>query len=232
MSRVCSQAGGETEGKPAVRAVLFDLDGTLFNTIPLILASHRHTFGKILGWTPQDEDILATIGEPLVTTFERYGGAKSRQMLREYIDWSVPRTLSHVGLFLGVVPMLEALRERGFKTGIVTSRRGEGMSVCLDAFDMTRLFDVLVSVDDTLEHKPKPAPLFCAMGRLGIRNPRHILYVGDAIHDLECAKNAGALFAAVSWTVMDKEVIRKGGPDFWIDDALDLPHLIRLVYDS
>ncbi len=216
-----------------VRAVFFDLDGTLFNTIPLIVASHQFTFEKVLGWVPSEEAILATIGEPLVTTFARYGEEKRDEMLKVYVDWSVPKTLTHVGVFLDVVPMIEQLRERGFQTGVVTSRRREGMFACLKAFEMLNLFDVLVSVDDTEEHKPKPAPLFFAMDRLSIEDPKQVLYVGDAIHDLECSKNAGAHFAAVSWTAMDKDVIQRGSPDFWLDDAFDLLEKITLIdHDS
>lgn len=220
---------GADSGKLSVSTVLFDLDGTLFNTIPLILATNRHTFETVLGWVPPDDAILATIGEPLMTAFNRYSSEKSQEMFREYIEWSAPRTTSHVGVFLDVVPMVERLRREGFKTGIVTSRRGESVMAHLDAFEMTQLFDVIVSVDDTKEHKPLPAPLLCAMERLELHTPGHILYVGDTIHDLQCARNAGMHFAAVSWTAMDKDELRRASPDFWLDTALDLFNKVELM---
>jgi pyrophosphatase PpaX len=215
--------------KIAISAVLFDLDGTLLNTIPLILATHRHTFNKILGWIPSDEVILATIGEPLVRTFGHYGGEKGPEMFREYFEWSAPRTTSHVGVFLDVIPMIEQLRQEGFKTGIVTSRRGESTFSFLEAFEMLHLFDVIISVDDTKEHKPMPAPLLCAMERLELDTPEQVLYVGDAIHDLKCAQNAGMPFAAVSWTAMDKDELSQASPDFWIDEAFDLLRKVERV---
>lgn len=90
--------------KIAISAVLFDLDGTLLNTIPLILATHRHTFNKILGWIPSDEVILATIGEPLVRTFGHYGGEKGPEMFREYSSGALLGRRHTSGFFLMSFP--------------------------------------------------------------------------------------------------------------------------------
>ena len=211
-----------------VSTVLFDIDGTLIDTIPLIMASHRHTFNKVLGWVPGDDEILATIGEPLLTTFRRYG-VDSDTLMMEYINWSVPRTASHSTLFEGVVPMLESLRARGFLTGVVTARRCDGMAVCLDAFDLAALFDVTVCAEDTEKHKPDPDPILLAMERLGVTRAGQVLYVGDTPRDLESARRAGSHFAAVGWTAMDRDEIDRLGPTFWLDHPHDLPARLRLA---
>lgn len=211
-----------------VSAILFDLDGTLLNTVPLILASHRHTFQKVLGWVPDDQAILATIGEPLLTTFSRYGQA-GEAMMDEYINWSVPRTASHCHVFEGLVPMLETLREGGFLTGVVTARRCDGLAVCLEAFDLTAYFHVLVCAEDTDRHKPDPAPLLLAMDRLGVQEAGKVLYVGDTIYDLASAQAAGCHFAAAGWTAMDKDELDLMGPDFWLEDLAELPDRLRLA---
>ncbi len=229
MRETYSNTGLRDGGKIALSAILFDLDGTLLNTIPLILATNRHTFRKVLGRVPPDHEILATIGEPLMTAFKRYSTEKHLEMFREYVEWSALRTITHVGIFLDVVPMIEQLRREGFKTGIVTSRRGESTIAHLEAFEMMHLFDVVVSVDDTDEHKPLPAPLLCAMERLELNVPEHILYVGDTIHDLQCARNAGMPFAAVSWTAMDKDELNRASPDFWLEDAFDLLRRVECI---
>ncbi|HPX93662.1 MAG TPA: HAD-IA family hydrolase [Bacillota bacterium] len=218
----------ENRGKIEISTVLFDIDGTLINTVPLIMASHRHTFNKILGWIPSDEEILSTVGEPLVATFGRYGD-QGETLMAEYIRWSVPRTASHSTLFEGIVPMLESLRSRGFLTGIVTARRCEGMAICLDAFDLSALFDVRVCAEDTARHKPDPEPILFAMEKLGISRTDQVLYVGDTVRDLESARRAGCHFAAVGWTSMDREEIDRLGPAFWLERAEDLPAKLRLV---
>ncbi len=215
-------------GKIEISTVLFDLDGTLINTVPLIIASHRHAFNKVLGWIPSDEEILSTIGEPLLTTFNRYG-EQGDILMEEYINWSVPRTASHSTLFDGIVPMLETLRTLGFLTGIVTARRCDGMAICLDAFKLTALFDVTVCAEDTSRHKPDPDPILLAMERLGVTRADHVLYVGDTARDLESANRAGSHFAAVGWTAMDRGEIDRLNPTFWLDQAEDLPARLQLV---
>jgi len=215
------------DDKLGVSAVLFDIDGTMIDTVHLIIASHRHTFNEILGWVPSDDEILATVGEPLVTTFARYD--QSDRLLQEYIDWSVPRTVTHCQLFDGIRPTLETLRSQGFLTGVVTARRCDGMHVCLDAFYLNELFDVTVCAEETERHKPEPDPIFLAMERLNIKDPQHILYVGDTVHDLLSVKRAGGHFAAVDWTAMDKEAIEALSPTLWISHFEELPDRLQLV---
>jgi pyrophosphatase PpaX len=220
-----------SQGKLEVSAVLFDLDGTLMDTVPLILASHQYTFQKVLGWVPDDDEILATIGEPLLTTFQRYS-EDWEVMLDEYIGWSVPKTASHSRLFPGVLSTLQALRARGIQLGVVTARRCDSLRICLEAFDLTDFFQVLICAEDTDRHKPHPAPLLLAMERLGIPQASQLLYVGDTVYDLEAARGAGMPFAAVDWTAMDKDAIDLLGPDFWLDHMGDLPARLSLAHKA
>ncbi|MGI6158053.1 MAG: HAD family hydrolase [Saccharofermentanales bacterium] len=210
-----------------IKAVMFDLDGTTFDTVPLIVASHQHAFMEVLGETPSEAWIKGTIGEPLATTFAPYGDDGER-MMRAYIEWSAPKTADYVRLFPGAVEALRDLRAAGYKTGVVTSRRREGMAMLIDTFDVARLFDVFVCFEDTTKHKPCPEPLWLARDRLGLADAADILYVGDTLHDLQCAHHADCAFAAVRWTAMDREAIDRGRPTIWLDRFGDL--VDRLVF--
>jgi pyrophosphatase PpaX len=81
-------------------------------------------------------------------------------------------------------------------------------------------FDVYVYKDDTAKHKPDPDPLIYAAGRLGITDMSRVIYVGDAMPDALCARNAGADFALVSWSKMDKEQIVREVPKTGVIGAL------------
>lgn len=205
-----------------LKAIFFDLDGTLVDTIPLIVASHRHTFEKCLGWIPDEQTILSTIGVPLEKTFEEYGKNRAGEMLEEYLEWSIPRMTDMVEIFPGVVETLTELKSRGFLLGIVTSRRRAGVDVLMEQYDLERYFSVCVSANDPKRPKPYPEPLYLAMRHAGLSEPSRVLYVGDSVHDLHCANNAGTLSCIVGWTAMDKEELRDLDPTFWIDRMDDL----------
>ena len=211
-----------------VEAIFFDLDGTLVDTIPLIVASHRHTFKKCLGWIPDESTLLSTIGVPLEKTFEEYGKDLADEMLDEYLSWSTPRMSDMVEIFPGVVETLVELKLRGFTLGIVTSRRRAGVDVLMEKYDLERYFSVCVSVNDPERPKPFPDPLNLAMRHAGIVDPSHVLYVGDSVHDIHCANNAGTLSCVVNWTAMDKEELCDLNPTFWIDRMEDLLERVEL----
>lgn len=211
-----------------VEAIFFDLDGTLFDTVPLIVASHRHTFNKCLGWIPDELTLLSTIGVPLEKTFKEYGEDVADEMLDEFLNWSIPRMSDMVEIFPGVVETLTELKLRGFILGIVTSRRRAGVDVLMEKYDLEHYFSVCVSVNDPERPKPFPDPLYLAMRHAGISDPAHVLYVGDSVHDILCANNAGTLSCAVGWTAMDKEELCALNPTFWIDRMDDLLERVEL----
>lgn len=211
-----------------LKAIFFDLDGTLVDTVPLIIASHRHTFKKCLGWIPDETIILSTIGVPLEKTFEEYGKDLAGEMLNEYLSWSIPRMTEMAEIFPGVVETLAELKTRGFILGIVTSRRRDGVDVLMKQYEIGDYFSVCVSANDVKRPKPYPDPLYLAMHHVGVSEPSYVVYVGDSVHDLQCANDAGTLSCAVGWTAMDKEELKAVKPTFWIDRMEDL--LERVEY--
>ncbi|NMA18868.1 MAG: HAD-IA family hydrolase [Clostridiaceae bacterium] len=211
-----------------VEAIFFDLDGTLVDTVPLIIASHRHTFNKYLGWIPDESTLLSTIGVPLEKTFKEYGKDLAYEMLDEYLIWSTPRMSEMVDIFPGVVETLAELKSRGFILGIVTSRRRAGVDVLMEKYDLEHYFSVCVSVNDPERPKPYPDPLYLAMRQTCISDPSHVLYVGDSVHDVHCANNAGTMSCVVGWTAMDKEELGALNPTFWIDRMEDLLERVEL----
>ncbi len=210
-----------------VDAVLFDMDGTLIDTIGLITAGHEHTWKKYTGKAPSREEILSKIGQPLQ---EAYSGMKDpMEMVDSYRSWCSGKTETHTGLYLGIVPMLEELQRMKFRLGLVTSRFREGLVDCLRVYDIKHYFEIIMAQEDSEGHKPGPEPLLTAAERMSITDMSRILYVGDSVHDLESALAAGCRSAIVSWTSMDKEKLKALGPDLWIERATDLPSLLSPI---
>ena len=207
-----------------VEAVLFDFDGTLFDTISLIVESYQYVYKKFKLREHSVEEILSGIGLPLEEIFAEYPDLQD-ELLKEYLRFNHSVTKEHVGIYLGIVPMLEALREKEIPLGIVSAKREESLLPTLRQFEAEEYFAVIVSKGDTDKHKPDPEPLLLAMKKMGLDSPERILYVGDSVFDIQAAHNGGFLSAAVGWSSMPHEALKAEKPSCWIEKAGDLARL-------
>ena len=197
-------------------AVLYDLDGTLIDSIPSILKAFRQTFLDVTGDPGDETYFLSTIGIPLSEAFEPFDPALRQRLFdvcKEYSDRYLRETAD---IFPRIREDLRGLQCEGVRQGVVTSKRREPARYSLEKFEIVDFFEVIVTKEDTERHKPFPDPLLEGVRRLGISDPAGVLYVGDSVHDLRCARNAGMDCAVVEWTRMPREEIAAESPRFWI----------------
>jgi pyrophosphatase PpaX len=207
------------------RGVLFDLDGTLADTVDLILQSFRHTMAEHLDEVPPDHRFLEGIGKPLPVQLRDFanGDEQWEAMRQTYIAFQSSRHDDMVRPFPGARSMIEVLRSRGVRVGIVTSK---GHRIARRTLEVCGLYDVVEFVvcgDEVKQGKPHPEPVFKAMDALEIGGePKRVLFVGDSPHDLRAGKSAGVKTAAVGWGPLDRRVLRAEAPDFFLDRLEDL----------
>ena len=209
--------------------VLFDFDGTIADTIPLIMETFRYVYIKLTGKAADERFLLSTIGEPLERAFEPLSSDLRSRALAEYFAYNKSHLRSGAGIFYGIVKAVAEIRKKGIYTGLVTSKRHESAFQTIEQFGLTDHFDVIIVREDTIRHKPFPDPVLEAVRRItaisGCRQqpePESFLFVGDSIHDLIAARAAGVDTAIVGWTMMEPDPIREAGPDHWIEDPFDL----------
>jgi pyrophosphatase PpaX len=179
--------------------VLFDLDGTLIDSGPIILASMRHAAQEVLGVEVDEVKMRAAIGGPgLVAQMRELDPDRVEELVAAYREHNEPLH-EQLQAFDGLVGLLPLLRERGHRLGIVTAKRRATVELAFARFPELRdLTDVLVGADDTEHHKPDPEPLLEALSRLGAK-PADAAYVGDSPFDIRSAKAGGLLAVAVGW---------------------------------
>jgi pyrophosphatase PpaX len=202
-----------------VRAVLFDLDGTLVDTTELILASCAHTFERHLGMTPSREAVIATFGRSLPEVLWEMAyeaglpdpDVVAAAMLATYREHNDTVHDELIRPFEGIEPMLALLRASGRRLGLVTSKREGAARRGLARYGLERFFDVLVFHDDTSRHKPHPDPLLAAAGRSGVA-PAETAYVGDSVHDIVAGRAAGMLTVAALWGPFPRAELDAAGP--------------------
>lgn len=197
----------------AVEVVLFDLDGTLIDTLDLIRESMRYTTATVLGEALPDEVLMHNVGVPLIVQMREFDEARADEMLRVYREhnWRVHDAL--VKEYPGVEPALQALVGAGYRLGIVTSKARAVAQRGLERFDLAPFFDVIVSYDDVPVHKPEPYPLTHAADALGV-SALQCAYVGDSPHDMAAAAAAGCVAVAALWGVSERERLLAAGAEY------------------
>lgn len=215
--------------KKKIDLILYDLDGTIQDSVPLIMESFHKAYEIVLGECPRsDEDLMSYIGRPLTVSFERHDKETAEKLTEAYLTYNKKRMLEGViPLFPGVREGLEKIKGLGFRQGIVTAKRHDSAMITIDMLDIAKYFDVMIFSEDTKRSKPHGDPLIEAAKRLGVTDMSSVLYVGDAGSDLLSARDAGASFALVDWTMMPKEEIGKLGPDHVITSLSQIPCIIK-----
>ncbi len=201
--------------------VVFDLDGTVVDTVELIVESFRFATRTVLGKVLPDEVITAGVGQPLMAQMERLSPEHARELYDVYREYNHRRHDELIRGYAGVTEMLDGLRAAGRRLGIVTSKSGDTTEMAFRAVGLADRFDVVVTASDTDEHKPSPVPLLLCLERL--RSPAAgSIYVGDSPVDIQAGAAAGMATAAVAWGVFDKAALLAVAPDFWLEEPHEL----------
>ena len=210
-----------------LRAVLFDLDGTLFDSIELLLASMRHAFAEFDGVKPVEAEWIAGIGTPLITQLGDYGRSAAELLtLRDrYRTFQQEHHFKLARIFPGALDALQTLKDRGLAMALVTSKGNALAQEALDATGMAPFIPVLVGADSSERHKPNPEPVLLALSLLGVDAPDTV-FVGDSPHDVNAGNAAGVITVAATWGAFSREQLAVAKPGYWLDDIVGLPALI------
>ncbi len=210
-----------------IHTVLFDLDGTLLDSIALIVGAFRHMMDRHHDAVPDDAVWIKGVGTPLVLQVAELadGPEHAAAMLDTYRTWCIEKHDSTVSAYPGIPSMVRALSAQGIKLGIVTSKNHVGALRGLRSMDLLDVFPVILGVDDVEQAKPHPEPVLKAMQLLDAQ-PETTVFVGDSTHDMECGRAAGVRTAAALWGPFTRESLQPHGPTWWVErpDAL-LPTL-------
>lgn len=212
-------------------AILFDLDGTLIDTIELILSSARHAFE---GWPrgiPTDEDWVRGIGTPLVQQLRAYTETEDEVvvLLERYRRYQAEHHDRLTRCYDDVPEILETLTARGHKFAIVTSKASPIAHQSLKFVGIDDYFPVVVGYDETTRHKPDPEPVNVALSRLGA-SAEQAVFVGDSPHDIHAGKAAGVVTIAALWGPFDRETLADARPDHFIGCMADLPGVLDRAF--
>lgn len=203
--------------------ILFDLDGTLIDSIDLIVDSYHHTFRSHGLPVATREELIDGIGTPLVAVFSRLSDDSDviNRWIATYRDYNLANHDTRVRAFPGVTDMVEQLHRTGRRLGIVTSKNHAGARRGLRLIGIEHLVSVVIGADDVTRHKPHPEPVERALA--GFTAPAtDAFFVGDSHHDIESGNAAGVTTVAVTWGPITRERLALASPHHIADTIDDL----------
>ena len=208
-------------------AVLFDLDGTLVDTVPFILAAVRHAF-EGYGRCPTDAEWIAGIGTPLRTQLASFARAPEdvQPLFDRYRAYWLEHHDRETRCFPGALEAVEALSRDGHPIGIVTAKIEQGAHRTLLHTGLSRFVRTVVGADSCANAKPHPEPVLLALTRLGYP-PSEAVLIGDSPHDVAAGKAAGAVAVAALWGACGRDALAAAGADRFLADVSEVPALVR-----
>ncbi len=213
--------------EPSPAALLFDLDGTLIDSIELILGSARYAFDGFAGRAPSDEEWRTGIGRPLQTVLREYApdDAEAQRLFTRYREYQLEHHDRLVSAYAGVVDTLRGFAEAGHPMALVTSKSDWMAVKALLHVGLSELVPVVVGCDTCVNHKPHPEPVERALALLKAA-PSNALFVGDSPHDILSGLAAGVMTVGVTWGAFDRQELEDSGADVVIDRIEDLPAIL------
>ena len=189
--------------------IVFDWDGTLYDSTALIARCIQAACADVGVPVPSDRDASYVIGMGLIDALQHAAPALPRERYAElgarYRHHYFARE-HEIAFFDGALAMLQALRTRGHRLGVATGKSRAGLDRALNTSALVGLFDATRTADETAS-KPDPRMLHELMRELGVA-PARTLMIGDTTHDLLLAANAGTESIGVSYGAHDHEAFK------------------------
>ncbi len=209
--------------------VIFDLDGTLLDTLSDLHASVNFALRELSFPERSREEIRRFIGNGVVKLIERSVPAGTdRETAKKCLDIFRKHYLLHMtdntAPYEGITELLCHLKQEGIKTAVVSNKLHTAVvGLCDDYFP--GLIDCALGVSDESERKPAPTNVYKALDALCC-NKDNTIYIGDSEVDVQTAKNADLKCIGVTWGFRDRDELLSAGADFIADSAEELLKLI------
>ena len=213
----------------AYRTVLFDMDGTLLDTLEDLRESTNHVLGELGHPERSLEEVRRFVGNGAEMLIRRAvpEGTGEEEILRAlgmFRSYYAAHCKEKTRVYDGMLALLDALRARGIKTAVVSNKPDEAVKKLSEEYFGGRM-DYAVGAKDGRRCKPYPDMVDAALEALG-ETREGAVYIGDSEVDVQTGLNAGLPVIAVSWGFRSRETIAEAGATVIADDAAALAKLL------
>jgi pyrophosphatase PpaX len=200
---------------PIFKAVVFDLDGTLVDSVELITLSFQHAIREVLGREASYEEAIQHVGTPLREEMVRVSPEHAEELVGVYREFNHREHDRMLKLYDGILDLLNDLTKAWCSLGLVTSKSRPTTQMAFDLTGIEPYFDAAVCCDEAPGNKPTAAPILFCLERLGVP-PAEAAYVGDSPSDIQAAHAARVTAIAVTWGVFSTEALAAEKPEILV----------------
>jgi pyrophosphatase PpaX len=213
---------------PQPIALLFDLDGTLVDSIELIRSSFRHACDVVLRREIDEGEWLSGVGTPLRTQMRGFARSETETdaLIAAYRSYQLEHHDRLLAEYSGIRETLTELRGSGHAMAIVTSKADALAERALRAMRLLELMDTVVGCDSCTRHKPDPEPVRVALERLGA-SADSAAFIGDSPHDIVSGNAAGVTTVGVLWGPFPRSELERAGAHHLVESPAELLPLVR-----
>lgn len=185
--------------------LVFDIDGTIIDSAQVNMLSLQETVKELRGEVMPLEKLYFSFGIPGIRAMEILDFPEPEKALKAWIrNYTACAERMGMPLFPGMREILGKLQESGFSLGIITSKLREEYDDHFGKQGLLELFPCAVTSSDTSRGKPYPDPMLEYLRRTGAK-PEEVLYFGDTVYDMDCARAAGVDQALVLWGCLEPD---------------------------
>ena len=215
-----------------IKACIFDLDGTLLNTLDTIAhfgnMALEH-FGIASIPTKEYKTLVGNGSRVLIERMLSFRGAdieKTSEIHQWYKEKYDNDFLHLTTVYDGIIPMIESLKKMGVKTAILSNKDDSTTKKVAEVMLPEGFIDVCLGARKGKPLKPDPESLFEIVEMFGVCR-RECLYIGDTATDIETAKNAGVCSIGVLWGFRDENELKSAGADIIVSHPLEIIDFIN-----
>jgi len=216
-----------TSLRPSYKAVVFDLDGTIVDSVELIIVSFQHAIREVLGREISREESIIWVGRPLREQMALFSPEHADELVAAYREFNHREHDRMLKLYDGVLNLLDGLLSARTKLGLVTSKSRYTTQMAFDLTGIESYFDASVCADESPGNKPSPEPILACLEQLGV-DAGDAAYVGDSPADLQAARAAGVRAIAVTWGVFDRATLEAEKPDVLVHTIAELAEVLGM----
>lgn len=212
--------------------VIFDMDGTLLNTLEDLAGAGNHVC-ELHGWPTFAIDAYRyKVGNGMLKLVERFmpaeyagNSAMFERTYHEFCTYYAQHKEGHTHVYPGINSMLERIKQAGVRTAVLTNKDHDAALPLAEKYFGDKAFDLVQGRIDAFPPKPEAPITLHVMEQLGAC-AQETLYVGDSNVDVQTGHNAGIKVAGVTWGFRGREELEQAGADYVVDSAEELENLI------